>query len=62
MRENIYHFIERNSGEEFLVGCSTLAEAKAIANSIFEAEVEADIKCYGRISEYEAEISGLDQY
>ena len=66
-----FYFIERNSGEEFIVGADTLEEAWDIAN-----EVAANIRemydegigfatwmCYEyEMTEEEAEASGLDEY
>ena len=52
-----YLFEDRASGEEFIVGACDLDEAKAIAAENFEDPEY----CY-RMSEYEAESSGLDEY
>ena len=52
-----YLFEDRESGEEFIVGAMDLDEAKAIA-----AENFADPEYCYRMSEYEAESSGLDEY
>ena len=51
-------------GEEFLVEVSTTldrakAEAVKLANEIFPNE---EIACYGRVSNFEAEMMGLDIY
>lgn len=46
-------------GEEFLVGADTYGEAVDIAETMFPDE---DIKYYGRVTEAEAEASGLDEY
>ncbi len=52
-----YLFTDLESGEEFIVGASNLAEAKEIAAEYFE-EPEFEYT----MSEYEAEASGLDEY
>ena len=52
-----YLFEDLESGEEFIVGANSIDEAKVIAKEYF-AEPEY---CY-RMSEYEAEASGLDEY
>lgn len=52
-----YLFEDRESGEEFIVGAMDLDEAKATAKENFE-----DPKFCYRMSEFEAEASGLDEY
>lgn len=52
-----YLFEDLETGEEFIVGACDLDEAKAIA-----AENFAEPKCCYRMSEFEAETSGLDEY
>lgn len=52
-----YLFEDLETGEEFIVGACDLDEAKKIAADNF-TEPEY---CY-RMSEYEAEASGLDEY
>ena len=46
-----------NEGEEFIVGADSYDEAKEIAYDNF-----GKCKCYGQITEEEAEASGLDEY
>jgi hypothetical protein len=66
-----YYFIERNSGEEFIVGADTLEEAWKIADEVAAAIREnydegagfATWMCYEyEMTEEEAEASGLDEY
>ena len=52
-----YLFEDLESGEEFIVGACDLNEAKAIA-----AENFAEPEFQYRMSEFEAETSGLDEY
>ena len=52
-----YLFEDCATGEEFIVGAWDLDEAKAIAKENFE-----DPKFCYRMSEFEAEASGLDEY
>lgn len=52
-----YLFVDGESGEEFLVGAADKDEAFDIARSYFE---ECHLVC--RVSEFEAENSGLDEY
>lgn len=52
-----YLFEDLETGEEFIVGADTLDEAKDIAKDNFERP-----KFQYRMSEFEAEISGLDEY
>jgi hypothetical protein len=52
-----YLFEDLETGEEFIVGENTLEEAKLIAEANFE---RPEYKC--RLSEFEAEASGLDEY
>ena len=53
-----YLFEDLESGEEFIVGADSFAEAKTIAVENFGSEVE--YQC--QLSECEAEASGLDEY
>lgn len=46
-----------NEGEEFIVGADSYDEAKEIAYNNF-----GKCKCYGQMTEEEAEASGLDEY
>ena len=63
-----YYFIENESGEEFLVGADTEAEAWEIAMSVAEAiqkneELEdIDLSFEYEMDDEEAEASGLDEY
>jgi hypothetical protein len=52
-----YLFEDLETGEEFIVGADSLDEAKEIAKEYFERPKY----CY-RMSEFEAEASGLDEY
>ena len=54
---NHYLFIDDQNGEEFLVGAADKDEAIDIACSYFE-----DFHLVGRMTEEEAENSGLDEY
>jgi len=47
-------------GFEFIVGAPAEPEAFQIAMAIFDEPT--GLKCYGEISEEEAEASGLDEY
>ena len=53
------HFLFEDyaTGEEFIVGADTLAQAKAEASLYF-----ADPSYICELSEYEAEASGLDEF
>lgn len=53
-----YLFEHLESGEEFIVGANSLAEARQIAKDNFGS----DVKYWYQMSEYEAEASGLDEY
>ena len=53
-----YLFEDLESGEQFLVGAATVEEAMAIAID----EFGENVKYYCRVSEMEAEASGLDEY
>ena len=53
-----YLFEDLESGEEFIVGANSFAEAEAIAINNFGPDVEYQYQ----MSEYEAEASGLDEY
>ena len=50
-------FEELESGEEFIVGACDLDEAKEIAADNFERP-----KFQYKMTEFEAEVSGLDEY
>ena len=52
-----YLFNDRKSGEDFIVGAETSEEAKEIAKENFSQP-----HFIGRISEFEAENSGLDEW
>ena len=54
---NHYLFEDLETGEEFIVGADSLDEAKKIAEEYFECP-----KYRYRMSEFEAEASGLDEY
>lgn len=62
-----YYFVENNTGEEFLVGADTLAEAYIIADDV-GVEIAnnygelATVEFYYEMDEEEAEASGLDEY
>ena len=45
-------------GEEFIVGADTKQEAVEITKGLFDEK----LKCWGEITEEEAEMSGLDEY
>ena len=47
-------------GEEFIVCAPAELEAFQIAMAVFDEPTR--LKCYGEISEEEAEASGLDEY
>lgn len=53
-----YLFEDLESGEQFLVGAATITEATLIAIG----EFGENIKYCFRVSEMEAEASGLDEY
>ncbi len=57
MTEKHYLFEDLATGEEFIVGACNLDEAKAIATEYFDEPKF----CY-RMTEFEAEASGLDEY
>ena len=46
-------------GEEFIVAAASLKEAKSMAKDLFPGE---EIRSYGRVSEFESEMMGLDVY
>lgn len=46
-------------GEQFFVEADNYDEAHAIVNEYFPNE---EITCYGKVSEYEAEMMGFDTY
>jgi hypothetical protein len=52
-----YLFEDEVTGEEFLVGAFKSSQALAIAQEIVEAP-----RYIGKVSEYEAEASGLDEF
>lgn len=52
-----YWFEDTESGEEFIVCADNKEEAREIAKEYF-----TKVKCFGEISEEEAEASGLDEY
>lgn len=52
-----YLFEDLETSEEFLVQAESRKEAEEIAQTYF-----ANPKCYGRVSEEEAEMMGLDTY
>lgn len=54
-----YGFFATKTGEIFLAGADTSFAARAIAEEIFPNE---KIEYLGEYSEFEAEISGLDEY
>lgn len=54
---NHYLFEDEVTGEEFLVGAFKSSQALAIAQENFEAP-----RYIGKVSEEEAEASGLDEY
>ena len=62
-----YYFIEKETGEDFLVGETTLLKAWKIAEEV-KAQIEKEYKIYGFLlykgimTEEEAEASGLDEY
>ena len=45
-------------GEEFIVDADTKQEATEVAKGFFEGK----LKCWGEMTEEEAEMSGLDEY
>ena len=52
-----YLFEDEATGEEFLVSAFKSSQALSIAQENFEAP-----RYIGKVSEYEAEASGLDEY
>ena len=52
-----YLFTDKESGEEFIVGADTLVSAMETALSVFPMAV---FVC--TLTDFEAEISGLDEY
>lgn len=46
-----------NEGEEFIIGADCYDDAKDMAFELF-----GSCKCYGQMTEAEAEASGLDEY
>ena len=63
-----FFFYEYNTGEEFLVGADTLAEAKRVAEDVARhiannyGEDDFDVRYGYEMSDWEAEVSGLDEY
>lgn len=62
-----YYFIENETGEEFIVGEHTLAEAWMIAMVIGDQiaddySVQVDLEFLYEMTDEEAEASGLDEY
>ena len=63
-----YYFVEEISGEEFLVGAESGADAWAIAEDVaYDIGIQWNegaysLAAYGTMSEWEAENSGLDEY
>lgn len=55
--EKYFLFVDKVSGEEFIVMAKTALEAQEIAEEYFEEPHFLDL-----LSEYEAELSGLDTY
>lgn len=57
MADRHYLFFDEITGEEFIVGAPNKAAAEEIANSYF------GLPCFlYKVSEFEAEASGLDEY
>jgi len=52
-----WEFEDKVTGEPFFVESNTKEEAIQIAKNYFEKP-----KCYGEVSEYEAEMMGYDTY
>ena len=52
-----YLFEDSATGEEFIIGANCITDANVIANEYFE---EPHLVC--RLTEFEAEASGLDEY
>ena len=52
-----YLFEDLESGEEFIVGANCVTDASVIAGEYFETP-----RFIYRLSEFEAEASGLDEY
>ena len=50
---------DEHSGEEFIVAAASAIEARSTANELFPGE---KIRSYGRVSEFESEMMGLDVY
>ena len=58
-----YYFIERNSGEEFIVGADTLEEAWMTAKWVaLSLDEDPDLDGGDEMTDEEAEMSGLDEY
>ena len=62
-----FYFIEEETGEEFLVGARTLAEAQAAAEDVADSiakryAVHPDLSYEYEMTDEEAEDSGLDEY
>lgn len=54
---NHYLFVDLESGEEFIVGETNVDDATKVAREYFSSPV-----CQYEMSEFEAEMSGLDEY
>lgn len=62
-----YYFIENETGEEFIVGADTLAEAWIIAEDVGAEAAEnygeyPDVEFFYEMTDEEAEASDLDEY
>ena len=58
-----FYFIERNSGEEFIVGADTLEEAWLIAKWVaLDLDEDPDLDGGDEMTDEEAEMSGWDEY
>lgn len=59
MKHFLFEFLDGEyEGEEFIVGADTKQEAIEITKGLFDEE----LKCWGEMTEEEAEMSGLDEY
>lgn len=62
MRHYLFTVTEENSeneGESFLVGAESINHAWELAQTVFPDD---DLEYDGRLSDFEAEMSGLDEY
>lgn len=50
---------DEHCGEEFIIAAASAIEARSTANKLFPGE---KIQSYGRVSEFESEMMGLDVY